>query len=133
MKGHRQEICKRRENIRACLWTSLTWDVIEFRELIQTHLEQTWFGMARRCWDDIQKTINRTKAIHVFHDMHPGKQLSKTDIDKTSGAWVTSIQDYTFKYWKGLPGIAERTIFITRKFLSYRKSCIIITQRFSVI
>lgn len=65
--------------------------------------------------------------------MHPGKQLSKIDIDKASGAWVTGIQDYTFKYWKGLPGIAERTIFITRKFLSYRKSCIIIIQRFSVI
>lgn len=54
--------------------------------------------MATRCWDDIQKTINKTKAIHVFHDMHLGKQLSKIDIDKASGAWVTGIQDYTFKY-----------------------------------
>lgn len=56
--------------------------------------------MARRCWDDIQKTINKTKDIHVFHDMHPGTQLSKIDIDKASGAWVTSIQDYTLNIGK---------------------------------
>lgn len=63
--------------------------------------------MARRCRDDIQKTVNKTKAIHVFHYMHLGKQLSKIDIDNTSGAWVTSIQDYTFKYRKNLSGLVD--------------------------
>jgi len=53
--------------------------------------------MARRCWDDIQKTINKTKAINVFHDVHLGKHLSKIDIDEASEAWVAGIQDYTFK------------------------------------
>lgn len=42
--------------------------------------------MAGRCWDDIQKTINKTKGIHVFRDTHTGKQQSKIDIDKASGA-----------------------------------------------
>lgn len=45
--------------------------------------------MARRRWDDIQKPINETKAIHVFNDMHPGKQLSRIDTDKANGAWLS--------------------------------------------
>lgn len=53
--------------------------------------------------------------------MHLGKQLSKIDIDNASGAWVTSTQDYTFKYWKNLSGLVDWTIFIPKKFLSYRK------------
>lgn len=33
--------------------------------------------MTGRRWDDSQKTIGKTEAINIFHDVHPGKQLNK--------------------------------------------------------
>lgn len=42
--------------------------------------------MTRKCWDHIQITISKTKAIYIFHDVHPGKSSTKIHIDKASGS-----------------------------------------------